>query len=331
MIEVIKHNDLSDAEAAVYDRQIRLWGLDSQKRLRHASVLLVTMNGFSGEIAKNIILAGVKSVTFLDHRNSVQEDIHTQFLIDSDQIGKNKAVAWLKKANKLNPLVNIKADTDNVDDKEDSFFGEFDIVCVTGCTITQMKRINRICRDYDVKFFAGDVWGSFGYTFADLNTHEFLEEVIQTKKSKQGEGDEPETKKQKFDKVVISLKMTDTFVPFEKAISNQILSSDSAEFYIMLAMLNFREKHKRDPESGDKPKMLLKKEMDAVVKNHELNFTLDDLVTEDLYGQVSPSCAIVGGIMAQEIIKTIAQNGRPHNNLFVFNPVTMIGQVLKLQ
>ncbi|CAB0028593.1 unnamed protein product [Trichogramma brassicae] len=225
MIEVIKHNDLSDAEAAVYDRQIRLWGLDSQKRLRHASVLLVTMNGFSGEIAKNIILAGVKSVTFLDHRNSVQEDIHTQFLIDSDQIGKNKAVTWLKKAHKLNPLVNIKADTDNVDDKEDSFFGEFDIVCVTGCTITQMKRINRICRDYDVKFFAGDVWGSFGYTFADLNTHE---------------------------------------------------------------------------------------------------------LEEDLYGQVSPSCAIVGGIMAQEIIKTIAQNGRPHNNLFVFNPVTMIGQVLKL-
>lgn len=50
----------------------------------------------------------------------------------------------------------------------------------------------------------------------------------------------------------------------------------------------------------------------------------------DLYAQISPACAIVGGIMAQEIIKAVSQKGTPHNNLFVFNPDTLCGKILKL-
>ena len=32
--------EISEAEAALYDRQIRLWGLDAQRRLRAANVFL---------------------------------------------------------------------------------------------------------------------------------------------------------------------------------------------------------------------------------------------------------------------------------------------------
>jgi len=80
--------ELTEQETELYDRQIRLWGLDSQKRyafcdsitpnrinifnttmnvciyrLRAARILLCGLNGFGAEIAKNIILAGVKSIT----------------------------------------------------------------------------------------------------------------------------------------------------------------------------------------------------------------------------------------------------------------------------
>lgn len=50
----------------------------------------------------------------------------------------------------------------------------------------------------------------------------------------------------------------------------------------------------------------------------------------DLYAQISPVCAIVGGVMSQEIIKAVSQKGTPHNNLFVFNPDTLCGKILKL-
>lgn len=50
----------------------------------------------------------------------------------------------------------------------------------------------------------------------------------------------------------------------------------------------------------------------------------------DLYAQLSPVCSIVGGIMAQEIIKAASQKHAPLNNLFTFNPVTSCGVILKL-
>lgn len=88
-----------------------------------------------------------------------------------------KAVASLPRAQNLNSMVTINADPDNVDDKPDEYFAKFDVICATHCTITQLKRINRVCRDLKVKFFAGDVWGTLGYVFIDLEKHEYVEYV----------------------------------------------------------------------------------------------------------------------------------------------------------
>jgi molybdopterin/thiamine biosynthesis adenylyltransferase len=58
-------------------------------RLRAAKVLLIGLDGFGAEIAKNIILAGVNSVTFLDHRNVTELDRCSQFFVPKEDIGKN--------------------------------------------------------------------------------------------------------------------------------------------------------------------------------------------------------------------------------------------------
>lgn len=61
-------------------------------RLRAASILLVGLNGYGAEVAKNIILAGVKSVTFLDHRVATALDTCSQFFIPRDKIGQNVSI-----------------------------------------------------------------------------------------------------------------------------------------------------------------------------------------------------------------------------------------------
>lgn len=56
---------LTSEEAAVYDRQIRLWGLEAQQRLSAARLLLVgTLPSHLGaELAKNLVLAGIARLT----------------------------------------------------------------------------------------------------------------------------------------------------------------------------------------------------------------------------------------------------------------------------
>lgn len=86
-----------------------------------------------------------------------------------------KAEASLQRTRNLNPMVSVEADSTNIDDKPDEYFNNFNVICATQCTISQLKRLNKICRQHKIKFFAGDVWGTFGYTFADLDEHEYVE------------------------------------------------------------------------------------------------------------------------------------------------------------
>uniref|UniRef100_A0A914ZSK9 Replication factor C subunit 1 n=1 Tax=Parascaris univalens TaxID=6257 RepID=A0A914ZSK9_PARUN len=80
---------ISDEEKAVYDRQIRLWGLEAQNRLRNSSVLIAGLSGCGAEVAKNLMLAGLKSITLLDHRKVTEMDESNQFFIAPGSIGQN--------------------------------------------------------------------------------------------------------------------------------------------------------------------------------------------------------------------------------------------------
>lgn len=170
-----KEIELTEQEAELYDRQIRLWGLESQKRIRAARVLLCGLNGLGAEVAKNIILSGVKAITLLDHQNVTEADFCSQFLAPQTSLGQNRAEASLIRAQALNPMVEIVVDKTNVNEKPDEFFAKFDVVIVIEAASNTLVRIDNACRLAGVKFFAGDVWGTQGYSFADLQEHEFVE------------------------------------------------------------------------------------------------------------------------------------------------------------
>lgn len=174
---MVANNDieLTEDEAELYDRQIRLWGIESQKRIRSAKILICGLNGLGAEVAKNIILSGVKSVTLCDHKNVSEIDFCSQFLAPQTSVGKNRAEASLLRAQALNPMVKIVVEKENVNEKPDEFFTSFDVVIMIEAPTKTLIRIDNACRLKGVKFFAGDLWGMHGYTFADLQEHEYNE------------------------------------------------------------------------------------------------------------------------------------------------------------
>ncbi|KAI6062096.1 SUMO-activating enzyme subunit 1 [Aix galericulata] len=211
---------ISEEEAAQYDRQIRLWGLEAQKRLRASRVLLVGLKGLGAEVAKNLILAGVKALTLLDHHQVSPEDTGAQFLIPAGSLGRNRAEASLERAQNLNPMVAVKADPESVESKPEEFFTHFDAVCLTCCSRDVMVRVDQICHKHGVKFFTGDVFGYHGYMFADLGEHEFVEEKTKVAKASPGVEDGPDTKKAKLDPSETTMvKKRVLFCPLKEALS----------------------------------------------------------------------------------------------------------------
>ena len=101
---------LTEKEAEIYDRQIRLWGVDAQRRMRSSRVLVCGMGALGAEVAKNIALAGV-NVTLQDEHIVREEDRCAQFFLAPSAVGCNRALASLAGVRELNPLVECTAES----------------------------------------------------------------------------------------------------------------------------------------------------------------------------------------------------------------------------
>ena len=63
---------------------------EAMERMQNASVLISGLKGLGMEIAKNVILSGVKSVTLHDTEKVEVADLGSQFFLRESDIGANR-------------------------------------------------------------------------------------------------------------------------------------------------------------------------------------------------------------------------------------------------
>ncbi len=163
-------------EIALYDRQIRLWGMQAQEKIRSANILLVTIKAMGNEIAKNLVLAGINSLTILDPEPVTAADLGAQFLLSEfdHPEGTPRSVAAAPALQRLNPRVRIHPDPSPIHDKPASFYAPFDIIIATDLPSPLFSSINAAARTHSRPFYAASSHGLHGFLFADLNLHTFI-------------------------------------------------------------------------------------------------------------------------------------------------------------
>ena len=67
----------------LYDRQIRLWGLDVQEKIQSISLLVGNISPLTLELCKNLSLSGVKS-TFYIENNKIKHFTIKRFFLEED-------------------------------------------------------------------------------------------------------------------------------------------------------------------------------------------------------------------------------------------------------
>jgi hypothetical protein len=106
--------ELTEQETALYDRQIRVWGADAQRRLSKSHILVCGMKGTVAEFCKNIVLAGVGSLTLVDDRVATDEALFSSnFLIPPDENvygGKTLAELCCNSLKDFNPMVRVSVE-----------------------------------------------------------------------------------------------------------------------------------------------------------------------------------------------------------------------------
>uniref|UniRef100_A0A8U8AYT7 THIF-type NAD/FAD binding fold domain-containing protein n=1 Tax=Geospiza parvula TaxID=87175 RepID=A0A8U8AYT7_GEOPR len=273
------------------------------------------MRGLGAEVAKNLILAGVRGLTLLDHQQ-----------VRGGTPGGTVGTQGPPEPVCLNPMVEVKArrgrggQTDPVP--------QCPQVCLTCCSKESMVRINQICHKNGIKFFTGDVFGYHGYMFADLGQHEFVEEKPKVAKVSAGVEDGPEAKRARLEPAETTMvKKQLQFCPLREALAVRWRGEEAApalrrtapDYFLLHVLLQFRTEAGRDPcPRGDSDS-----------DNDSDNVPVSVLL-HSCFSEMAPVCAVVGGVLGQEVVKALSQRDPPHNNFFFFDGVRGQGMVERL-
>jgi hypothetical protein len=96
---VVGHTEIDES---LYSRQLYVLGHEAMKRMGASHVLIVGLKGLGVEIAKNIALAGVKSLTLYDPAPAAIADLSSQFFLKKEDIGKPRAAVTAPRVGELN-------------------------------------------------------------------------------------------------------------------------------------------------------------------------------------------------------------------------------------
>lgn len=333
-------------EIALYDRQIRLWGVQAQEKIRNANILLITMKALANEIAKNLVLAGIHSLTIVDHEVVTENDLGAEFFITEADVGTNRAEAAAPQIRKLNPRVKVIVDPTDIKSKGPDYFGAFDIVIATDLQPDSLNIINTATRINHKPFYAAGVHGFYGFIFSDLIQHDY---VVEREKGNRATAIGPETRTRS----VIDVKEKKEngknveLVTKREVYSTWFLASDAAT--LPPDFLKSRRRLKAvtpilsclralwefvQLSDGRMPTSLGPTGLEdikqfttiATQKHKALGLPGETLRSEVLRAflqnvglQIAPVTAVLGGQLAQDVINVLGARQQPIQNLVVFD------------
>ncbi|XP_007550981.1 ubiquitin-like modifier-activating enzyme 1 [Poecilia formosa] len=148
-----------------YSRQLYVLGHEAMRRMATAEVLIAGMKGLGVEIAKNVILSGVKSVTVQDEGQADWSDLSSQFFLHESDLGQNRATSSIPQLTALNPHVFVSAHTGPLN--EDLLLN-YQVVVLTDSSLDDQKRFGEFCHKHGIKFIVVDTKGLCGQLFCDF-------------------------------------------------------------------------------------------------------------------------------------------------------------------
>lgn len=154
-----------DIDEGLYSRQLYVLGVDAMRKMQNADVLVSGLGGVGVEVAKNIVLGGVRSVTLHDQSNCGLRDLAAQFYLGKSTLGQNRAEACIKQLGELNHYVTTSVFSGELCE---DILVRFKVVVLTETGDKEQKRIAEICRANRISLITADTKGLFGQVFCDF-------------------------------------------------------------------------------------------------------------------------------------------------------------------
>ncbi|XP_031141922.1 ubiquitin-like modifier-activating enzyme 6 [Sander lucioperca] len=165
--------DSMEIDDSLYSRQRYVLGDSAMHQMAQSSVFLSGMGGLGIEMAKNIVLAGVKAVTLHDTKQCETWDLGSNFFIRQEDVlsQRRRVEAVCPRVAELNPYVHVDMSSSALADNTDlSFLGKYQCVILTEARLSLQKRVNEFCHSQrpPIRFIGCDAYGICVRVFCDF-------------------------------------------------------------------------------------------------------------------------------------------------------------------
>ncbi|MCO5565710.1 hypothetical protein L7F22_019384 [Adiantum nelumboides] len=380
MAQSSTHDGVTEDEAALYDRQIRLWGLEAQGKIRTSHILVINLDGLTTEAIKNWVLAGIKRLTLIDFRDHTQwNDLSAGFFWREEDVGESsdRLTPAAARIQALNPLVKIdilpSSSLQNLLNPTSSLLADLNpSVLVVGIPSGQQSlssqwskdsliTLNNRSRQLGIPFYISGSQGLNGYIFSDLgDSHQYVIEKPDVNAALPASTVEgaalgakafPAEQQNSIPPPQVTVassskrleKIKQEFVPLQKALEKSWKGLPRAQLRRQKPSLGYFGVLALWQLSGD-GKVPSTEELASICKSliEERGLDLKTLlVSEDDFsafidalvvslsqpGEFSPTCAMVGGVLSQDVLNAIGGREAPLVNWFQLEGLTGSGQI----
>ncbi|XP_049853303.1 ubiquitin-like modifier-activating enzyme 1 [Schistocerca gregaria] len=154
-----------EMDEQLYSRQLYVLGRDAMRRLAAADVLVSGLTGLGVEVAKNLALAGVRSLTLHDRDACRLSDLGSQFFLSEEDVGKNRAEASAPRLAQLNSHVSVRCAEGPVTAE---LVRRYRVLVLAGRPLREQLRVAQLARAAGAALVVADCRGLFGQLFCDF-------------------------------------------------------------------------------------------------------------------------------------------------------------------
>ncbi|WVR06645.1 hypothetical protein IAU60_003677 [Kwoniella sp. DSM 27419] len=347
------NGQITEDEASLYDRQIRLWGVEAQNRMRSSTVLVLSLRGSAHETIKNLVLAGIGRLIVADDGDVTEEDLGAGFLFREEEgaVDKNRTQAALPQIGSLNPLVSLTAWESMA-----PFVGggeaeitellrreKVDVVVACDLPRSQLETIDAATRQAGTLFYAAGTYGFYGYVFADLG--DSYEYVYNPKATPENPAPGLAKKSLSYPSLGKALSSQDWSKPATQAgaggspyrglTRNETKNAAPSVVLGLLALWEYETKNEALPLGGEDQVAQMKASAERLRVDLGINAkalpTVDDAMIEHLAHHAThffpPTMAVLGGLLAQDVLRALSRKDKPIVNLLTVDTMGGVGTV----
>ena len=161
-------NSEGEIDEGLYSRQLYVLGHEAMKKMGSSHILVVGMRGLGVEVAKNIALAGVKSLTLFDPKPVIISDLSSQFFLHPADVGKPRAELTAPRVSELNPYTPVKVHEGNSLTSDLSQLKQYQCIVLTDTPLNEQLVIADYCHNNNIYLIITDTFGLFGTIFTDF-------------------------------------------------------------------------------------------------------------------------------------------------------------------